>query len=89
MESATLEGRRRRATQRPGTLGPRASGERTHTHDVGSKAEVDAIMAKAKAAGAVLVKPAKDTFDGSYAGYVRVPDGHLWEPTWNPQWTDE
>ena len=60
--------------------------EFTLGHNVSSKAEVDAAMAQAKAAGAVVVKPAHDTFWGGYAGYFQDPDGHLWEVAWNPQW---
>jgi predicted lactoylglutathione lyase len=41
-------------------------------------------MARAAAAGATIVKPAADTFYGGYAGYFQDPDGHLWEPVWNP-----
>ena len=55
-------------------------------HNVGSKAEVDAVMAQAGKAGAVIVKPAHDTFWGGYAGYFQDPDRHLWEVAWNPQW---
>ena len=55
-------------------------------HNVSSKAEVDAVMEQAKKAGAVVVKPAHDTFWGGYAGYFQDPDGHLWEVAWNPQW---
>ena len=55
-------------------------------HNVSSKAEVDAVMAQAKAAGAVIVKPAQDTFWGGYAGYFQDPDGHLWDIAWNPHW---
>ncbi len=54
-------------------------------HNVASKAEVDAVMAEARAAGAVIVKPAGDTFWGGYAGYFQDPDRHLWEVAWNPQ----
>lgn len=53
-------------------------------HNVGSKAEVDTLMKQAQAAGAVIVKPAQDTFWGGYAGYFQDPDGHLWEAVWNP-----
>lgn len=56
-------------------------------HNVASKAEVDAVMAQAASAGAVIVKPAHDTFWGGYAGYFQDPDGHLWEVVWNPQWS--
>lgn len=54
-------------------------------HNVSSKSEVDAVMNQAKAAGAVIVKPAQATFWGGYAGYFQDPDGHLWEAVWNPQ----
>ncbi|ODU51233.1 MAG: glyoxalase [Thiobacillus sp. SCN 63-374] len=55
-------------------------------HNVASRAEVDAVMAEAAAAGARIVKPARDTFWGGYAGYFLDPDQHLWEVAWNPQW---
>ena len=55
-------------------------------HNVSSKSEVDAIMAQAKSASAVIVKPAQDTFWRGYAGYFQDPDQHLWEVVWNPQW---
>lgn len=58
-------------------------------HNVASRAEVDAVMAQAAQAGAVIVKPAGDTFWGGYAGYFQDPDQHLWEVAWNPQWTLE
>ena len=55
-------------------------------HNVSSKAEVDAVMAQASSAGAVIVKPARDTFFGGYGGYFQDPDQHLWEVVWNPRW---
>ncbi len=48
------------------------------------KAEVDAVLAEAEAAGARIVKPAQDVFWGGYSGYFADPDGHLWEVAWNP-----
>jgi catechol 2,3-dioxygenase-like lactoylglutathione lyase family enzyme len=54
-------------------------------HNVSSAAEVDAVMAQAKQAGAVIIKPAQRTFWGGYAGYFQDPDHHLWEIVWNPQ----
>ena len=59
--------------------------EVTIGHNVSSKAEVDAVMEQARAAGATIVKPARDTFWGGYAGYFLDPDRHLWEIVWNPQ----
>lgn len=55
-------------------------------HNVSSKAEVDLIMEQARRAGAVIVKAARETFWGGYAGYFQDPDGHLWEIAWNPEW---
>lgn len=53
-------------------------------HNVSGKAEVDQVMAQARAAGGAIVKPAQDTFYGGYAGYFQDPDGNLWEVVWNP-----
>ncbi len=66
---------------------PASPTEMTLGHNVSSKPEVDAVMAKARSAGATIVKAAHDTFWGGYAGYFQDPDGHLWEVVWNPQWT--
>lgn len=62
--------------------------EMTLGHNVGSKAEVDAVMRQARAAGAAIVKEPHDTFWGGYSGYFQDPDGHVWEVVWNPQWSD-
>ncbi|AGP39955.1 glyoxalase [Sorangium cellulosum] len=62
--------------------------EMTLGHNVTSKAEVDSVMAKARAAGAAIIKAAHDTFWGGYSGYFQDPDGHLWEVVWNPQWSE-
>jgi catechol 2,3-dioxygenase-like lactoylglutathione lyase family enzyme len=59
--------------------------EFTLGHNVSSKEEVNAVMEQVKNAGAVIVKPAQDTFWGGYAGYFQDPDQHLWEVVWNPQ----
>lgn len=69
-------------------LRPPSATEMTLGHNVASKAEVNAVMAQAQAAGAVIAQPAHDTFWGGYSGYFQDPDGHLWEVVWNPQWTD-
>jgi hypothetical protein len=58
-------------------------------HNVGFKEEVDAVIVQARAAGAVIVKPAAETFWGGYAGCFQDPDGHLWEVVWNPKWPVE
>ncbi|MEV0155971.1 VOC family protein [Micromonospora sp. NPDC050686] len=52
--------------------------------NVRSRAEVDAILADAVAAGAALTRPARETFYGGYAGCFTDPDGHVWEIAYNP-----
>ncbi|HSH87413.1 MAG TPA: VOC family protein [Methylophilus sp.] len=58
-------------------------------HNVGSKAEVDEVLEQARKSGAMITKPAQDTFWGGYGGYFQDPDGHLWEVVWNPEWRIE
>jgi uncharacterized protein len=67
------------------TKGPRSATEFTLAHNVNSSQEVDVAMARARQAGAKIVKPAGKTFWGGYAGYFADPDGHVWEVAWNPQ----
>jgi catechol 2,3-dioxygenase-like lactoylglutathione lyase family enzyme len=67
-------------------VGASSATDMTLGHNVPSKADVDATMQQAAAAGAVIIKPAQDTFYGGYSGYFQDPDGHLWEVAWNPQW---
>jgi catechol 2,3-dioxygenase-like lactoylglutathione lyase family enzyme len=67
-------------------VAPPSAADLSIGHVVGSKAEVDAVMAQAKAAGAKIPDPARDRFWGGYAGYFQDPDGHLWEVAWNPAW---
>lgn len=49
-----------------------------------TREEVDAVLAEAVAAGATLLKAAKDAFWGGYSGYFADPDGFPWEVAWNP-----
>ena len=53
-------------------------------HNVRSRAEVDAVMAAAAAAGATVTRPPSETFYGGYAGVFTDPDGHAWEIAHNP-----
>jgi len=53
---------------------PQATGsptEFTIGHNVGSKEEVDQVMAQAKKAGAAIPDPAHDTFWGGYSGHFQ------------------
>ena len=65
-------------------LQPASATEFSLAHNVGSRAEVDALLLQARGAGAKIVKPAEATFYGGYAGYFQDPDGHLWEVAFNP-----
>jgi uncharacterized glyoxalase superfamily protein PhnB len=50
---------------------------------VSSKDEVDALLQKAKAAGATVTDDPHDRPWGIYSGYFQDLDGHLWEVIWN------
>ena len=66
--------------------GPPNPAEFSIGHIVGSKQEVDTLMAQGQRAGAKITDPARDRFWGGYSGYFQDPDGHLWEIAWNPAW---
>ena len=59
----------------------------TLAHNVGSPAEVDAVIAEAEAAGAVIPRHGAETFWGGYSGIFVDPEGHPWEVSHNPGWT--
>jgi uncharacterized protein len=65
--------------------GPAQSGEFSIGHAVTDRAEVDAVLDRAEAAGATLTDRPHDRPWGIYSGYFRDPDGHLWEIIWNPR----
>ncbi|KSU52366.1 VOC family protein [Microbacterium enclense] len=58
----------------------------TLAHNVAEPAQVDAILAAARAAGAVVARPAAPTPWGGYSGVFLDPDGHPWEVAVNPGW---
>lgn len=58
-------------------------------HNVGSPAEVDAVLEEARTAGATIARPGAETFWGGYSGLFLDPDGHAWEVAHNPGWTLE
>jgi catechol 2,3-dioxygenase-like lactoylglutathione lyase family enzyme len=59
----------------------------TLAHNVGSPAEVDAVLAEAEAAGARIARRGAATFWGGYSGAFVDPEGHPWEVAHNPHWT--
>jgi uncharacterized protein len=58
----------------------------TLAHNVGSPAEVDAVVAEAEAAGATISRRPAETFWGGYSGVFVDPEGHPWEVAHNPRW---
>jgi len=58
----------------------------TLSHNLGSAAEVDRVMADAESAGAVIVAAPQTQPWGGYTGYFADPDGYRWEVAFNPSW---
>lgn len=67
------------------TEGSPKTGEFSIGQLVSSRADVDAVLSQAQAAGATLTDEAHERPWGIYSGYFRDPDGHLWEVIWNPR----
>lgn len=65
-------------------VGPAEPGGFSIGHVVATREEVDALLARAEAAGATPTGEPHDRPWGIYSGYFRDPDGHLWEIVWNP-----
>ena len=59
----------------------------TLAHNVRSPAQVDAVIAQARAAGAVIGREPAETFWGGYSAVFIDPDGHPWEIAHNPGWS--
>jgi uncharacterized protein len=55
--------------------------------NLGSPAEVDAVIEEARAAGATIGREPGETFWGGYSAVFLDPDGHPWEVAHNPHWT--
>lgn len=56
----------------------------TLAYNAKSRREVDEVMGRARAAGAVIAKEAVDVFWGGYSGYFQDPDGYYWEVAYGP-----
>jgi predicted lactoylglutathione lyase len=55
-------------------------------HNVGSREEVDAVLAAAVAAGGTLRRAAEAMDWGGYSGAFADPEGYVWEVAHNPTW---
>ena len=64
--------------------GPAQSGEFSLGRLLPTRADVDALLARAEAARATVTAPRERPW-GIYSGYFRDPDGHLWELIHNPE----
>ena len=69
--------------------GRAVSGTFSLGHLVASRDEVDAVLARAVAAGAEPVGEPHDRPWGIYSAYFRDLDGHLWEVIHNPEMEQE
>lgn len=56
----------------------------TLAHNVAEPAEVDAVLERARSAGAAVVAAAQWRDWGGYSGYFADPDGFRWEIAVNP-----
>ncbi|GAB7004619.1 VOC family protein [Nocardioides sp. AN3] len=56
----------------------------TLAHNVGTPAEVDAVLATARGIGADPVHDGQKRDWGGYTGYFADPDGYRWEVAHNP-----
>jgi uncharacterized protein len=54
------------------------------SHNVPSTDAVDAVMARAEQAGAVITSAARTMHWGGYCGHFQDPNGHVWEVAYNP-----
>ncbi|MET7611196.1 VOC family protein [Streptomyces seoulensis] len=59
----------------------------TLARNLGSTDEVDAAVARAREAGANVLKEPQRAAFGGYHAYFTDPDGHRWEICHNPGWS--
>jgi uncharacterized protein len=59
----------------------------TLAYNVNSPEAVEATLAEARRAGAVITREGAPTVWGGYSGVFLDPDGHPWEVAHNPGWT--
>lgn len=55
-------------------------------HNVHDHAQVDEVVDRLARAGGTVTRAPDEPPHGGYRGYVRDPDGHLWEIAFNPDW---
>jgi catechol 2,3-dioxygenase-like lactoylglutathione lyase family enzyme len=58
-------------------------------HNCASEADVDTVVATMRDAGATVLKEPQKAFWGGYHGYLRAPDGTVWEVAYNSNWSLE
>jgi uncharacterized protein len=78
---------RAKLQQDSGVEDPGGWGGVTLAYNVRSPGEVDAVLAEADGAGAIIARSGAATVWGGYSGVFIDPDGHPWEVAHNPGWT--
>ncbi len=78
---------RARLAEDSGVTDPGGWGGITLAHNVGSPAEVDAVIEEVRAAGGTIVREPGETFWGGYSAAFTDLDSHPWEVAHNPRWT--
>jgi catechol 2,3-dioxygenase-like lactoylglutathione lyase family enzyme len=58
----------------------------TLAYNARDRAEVDAVIEEARAAGATIAREPGEAFWGGYTAVFVDPDGHPWEVAHNPHW---
>lgn len=56
----------------------------TLAHNVRSPEKVTAVVGRARAAGARVMKEPQETSWGGFSGYFADPDNYYWEVAWGP-----
>ncbi|MFC3338561.1 VOC family protein [Paracandidimonas soli] len=67
-------------------VGPASATEVLISHNVAARDDVEAVLDRARQAGATVLKEPGPAFWGGHTAYFQDPDGHLWEIVWNPKW---
>ncbi len=63
-----------------------AAGAMSLAHNVSEEGEVRVVIQALVAAGATVLREADAPPQGGLRGYIKDPDGHIWEIAWNPAW---
>jgi uncharacterized protein len=77
---------REQLSEDSGVEDPGGYGGVTLAYNARDRAEVDAVIEEARAAGATIAREPGEAFWGGYTAVFVDPDGHPWEVAHNPHW---